>query len=70
MRLNFRFECLRQRADEERLAESWDTFQQAVSSDKETGQHAMDDLVVTHNHTLDLVVHFLVSFPEFFRLLL
>ena len=47
-----------------------DTFQQAVPAHKQTGQHAMHDLVVTDDHPTNLRSQRLISISELFSSLL
>ena len=63
-------ECLGQRADEQCLSQARDPFQQAMAAHEQAGQHAVHDLVVSHDHPADLFLQRVVSFAEFFRLLL
>ena len=70
MRLNFRFERLGQRADQQRLAQARHAFQQAVPADEHARQHAVDDVVVADDHPADLLLDRRIALAKLLRLLL
>jgi hypothetical protein len=59
----------RQRADQQRLAQAGNAFEQAMAADEQAGQHAVDDLVMPDDHAADLLAHgavaamLIASFP-------
>ena len=57
---------LRQRADEGRLAEAGDAFEQRVAADEEAGEDAVDDLLVADDGLGDLGLHGAVVAAERF----
>ncbi len=54
MRLKLRSSTSRQRADEERLAEAGNAFEQHVPADEEARQHAADDVALADDDLADL----------------
>ena len=59
-----------ERADQERLAEARDSFQQAMPADEKTREHAVDDLLVTDDYAANLLGDGMITADEFFRPLL
>jgi hypothetical protein len=59
-----------QRAYQHRFAQARDTFEQTVTANKQTRQHAMDDLVMANNRLAYLLAHGLVTSAKLVRLAL
>jgi hypothetical protein len=55
---------LGQRADQQRLAQAGHALQQAVPADEQTGQDAVDDVVVPDDDSADLLAHRAVALDE------
>ena len=67
---NSKNQGLGQGADQEGLTQPRHALQQAVPAHEQTGQHPVDDLLVSDNHPGDLLADGLVTFAELPRPLL
>jgi len=66
--IEFQVENFSQRADQQRLGETWHTHKQAVTSGEQRDQYFFDDPVLADNHFADFTEHRVAFVGELFDL--